>query len=182
MLQVRRACLNTLQILREKAQDSNITYLKNKNILPLFYYFLQDSSAEIREVAVNCLKKFGPQAELIFIEGLTKDKNPQIRSECAKGLGALGPQNLRALLFGLRDIEEPVRKATTLAIRSNFTTDSIVEEFKDKQNKVPALLCSIKEIIQLPFIMNEKTRSILEQVLVRFGEAPQSKKLEESNR
>lgn len=61
-------------------------------------------------MTVNCLKRFGPQAELIFIEGLTKDKNPLIRSECAKGLGALGPQNLRALLFGLRDVEEQVRK------------------------------------------------------------------------
>lgn len=36
------------------------------------------------------IRSFGPQAELIFIEGLTKDRNPVIRSECAKGLSSMG--------------------------------------------------------------------------------------------
>ena len=54
MLQVRKACLITLERLRSKAQDNNITYLKSKNILPLFYYFLQDSSQELRTVNLFC--------------------------------------------------------------------------------------------------------------------------------
>ena len=50
MLQVRRACLMTLEKLRAKAYNTNITYLKSRNILPLFYYFLQDTSNEIKTV------------------------------------------------------------------------------------------------------------------------------------
>ncbi len=61
-------------------------------------------------MALNSIISFGPQAELIFIEGLTKDKNILIRCECANGLGKMGVQNFRALLFGLRDINEQVRK------------------------------------------------------------------------
>jgi len=61
-------------------------------------------------MALEAIEGFGPQAELIFIEGITKDKNPLIRAESAKGLGRLGVQNFRILLFGLRDPEESVRK------------------------------------------------------------------------
>jgi len=50
MIDVRRACLQTLEILRNRALDSNITYLKSRNVLPLFYFFLQDTSNEIRAV------------------------------------------------------------------------------------------------------------------------------------
>ena len=57
MLQVRKACLATLEKLRVKAQNNNITYLKPKNILPLFYYFLQDGSNQIREVISTLLAK-----------------------------------------------------------------------------------------------------------------------------
>ena len=53
MLQVRKACLATLERLRVKAQSNNITYLKPKNILPLFYYFLQDHAYQIREVTLT---------------------------------------------------------------------------------------------------------------------------------
>lgn len=50
---VRKACLISLDHLRMKAQNSQITYLKSKNILPLFYHFLQDPSGEIREVIIK---------------------------------------------------------------------------------------------------------------------------------
>lgn len=98
MVQVRKSCLITLEKLRSKSQGNNITYLKSRNILPLFYFFLQDPSSEIRDVtsdkfsvivqmALQSIYSFGPQGELMLIEGLAKDKNPLIRSECAKGLG-----------------------------------------------------------------------------------------------
>ncbi|KAL4445474.1 hypothetical protein ABPG74_004548 [Tetrahymena malaccensis] len=170
MIEVRKACLQTLEILRNRAQDSNITYLKSRNILPLFYFFLQDSSPEIRQLALQSISSFGPQAELMFIEGLTKDKNPIIRQECAKGLGALGVQNFRALLFGLKDVNEGVRKSTALAIKSNFVAEQIIEEFSDKQNQRPALLCNIKDIFALQFYMDEDCKIILEQILQAFGE------------
>jgi len=50
MVQVRKACLLTLEKLRLKAHNNNITYLKSRNILPLFYYFLRDSDDELRAV------------------------------------------------------------------------------------------------------------------------------------
>ena len=38
-------------------------------------------------MALQSIYSFGPQGELMLIEGLAKDKNPTIRGECAKGLG-----------------------------------------------------------------------------------------------
>ncbi len=38
-------------------------------------------------MALESIYSFGPQGELMLIEGLAKDKNPVIRGECAKGLG-----------------------------------------------------------------------------------------------
>ena len=88
--------------------NNNITYLKPRHILPFFYYFLQDSSLKIRKMAMRSIFAFGPQGELIFIEGLTKDRSVVIRQQCAKGLSLYGPKSFRVLLFGLRDIEESV--------------------------------------------------------------------------
>ena len=66
MLQVRKACLMTLEKLRAKAHNTNITYLKSRNILPLFYYFLQDVSNEMK--AVNYFKHFDAN---LYKDGLT---------------------------------------------------------------------------------------------------------------
>lgn len=74
-------------------------------------------------MALQSIYSFGPQGELMLIEGLAKDKNSTIRAECAKGLGIFptdyfvanllkglyGPHTFRALIFGLRDPEENVR-------------------------------------------------------------------------
>lgn len=38
-------------------------------------------------MALESIYTFGPQGELMLIEGLAKDKNSTIRAECAKGLG-----------------------------------------------------------------------------------------------
>jgi hypothetical protein len=40
---------------------------------------------------------------------MTKGKN-NCKIQCAKGLGLRGVQNFRALLLGMRDINEKVRK------------------------------------------------------------------------
>lgn len=95
-----------------------MTYLKAKNILPLFYFFLEDPSQKLRDLAVDSILSFGSHAELIFIEGVTKSSNPVVRSECVKGLSQMGAQNFRAILFGLRDNDQRVRVATSNAILS----------------------------------------------------------------
>ncbi len=38
-------------------------------------------------MALQSIYLFGPQGELMLIEGLAKDKTPIIRAECARGLG-----------------------------------------------------------------------------------------------
>jgi len=68
----------------------------------------------------------------MFIEGLTKDENPQVRSICATGLGSYGPITIRTLLFGLHDPNPQVRKSTAKTIETNFTLDNISECFWDK--------------------------------------------------
>jgi len=39
----------------------------------------------------------------MFIEGISKDKNPNVRAECADGLGQIGVQTFRSLLLALHD-------------------------------------------------------------------------------
>jgi hypothetical protein len=57
-----------------------------------------------------CIKNFGAQGELLFIEGVTKDKNPNIRKECASGLGEIGATTFRTLLLALHDSDASVRE------------------------------------------------------------------------
>lgn len=66
----------------------------------------------------------------MFIEGLTKDKNPVIRMECAKGLAMMGVQTFRTLLFGLRDIDENVRKVTARVLYDRFSPEMIMEAYR----------------------------------------------------
>jgi len=40
-------------------------------------------------MALQSIYQFGPQGELMLIEGIAKDKNPIIRAECARGLGII---------------------------------------------------------------------------------------------
>lgn len=62
-----------------------------------------DKSAEVREVARLSIKNFGAHGELLFIEGVSKERNSQIRAECALGLGSIGVQTFRSLLLALHD-------------------------------------------------------------------------------
>ena len=63
------------------------TYLQPGNLLPFFYQCLRDKSQAVRECAIVCIKNFGAHGELMFIEGISKEHIPQIRAECASGLG-----------------------------------------------------------------------------------------------
>jgi hypothetical protein len=66
--------------------------------------------------------------------------------ESAKALCRMGVQNFRAIIFGLRDSDERVRKATAHAILNNFTKQQILEEFSRKDNQIPQLLCHLRDI------------------------------------
>ena len=83
---VRKSSLLSLDILHKKVPNDSVTYLKARHLLPFFYRCLSDKDAGVRASALLCIQNFGPQGELMFIEGLTKDRSWQIRSECAQGL------------------------------------------------------------------------------------------------
>jgi len=119
-------------------------------------------------MAVHSIFSFGPQGELLLIEGLTKDKNPVIRTECAKGLSIFGPHTFRALIFGLRDTEETVRTATANALRKTFSPQDVIHEFGEKHHQKPAIICAIKEILNLQYYYGKETRQFLEEILNYF--------------
>lgn len=70
----------------------------------------------------------------MFIEGLTKDKNPLIRCECANGLAQIGPSTFRTLLLSLHDSNPSVRDSASLAIIKNMTPEQVDEAFKSKDH------------------------------------------------
>jgi len=57
----------------------------------------------------------------MFIEGVTKEANPNIRVECAKGLGRIGPTTFRTLILALHDNHPAVKEAACTAILRNMT-------------------------------------------------------------
>ena len=104
--QIRKASVISLDILRKKSMSlqDQVTYLKAKNLLPFFYRCLTDKDKQVRNSALLGISNFGPQGELMFIEGVTKEQNTHIRIECAKGLGKIGPTTFRTLLLTIHDI------------------------------------------------------------------------------
>ena len=72
---VRKASLLSLDILHKKASHDEVTYLKSRHLLPFFYRCLNDKDRSVRRCALLCIQNFGPQGELMFIEGVTKDPN-----------------------------------------------------------------------------------------------------------
>ena len=118
--------LNSLRQKVEAKGGESISYFQTKNLLPFYYCFLDDSSQKIRSIAAESILSFGSQSELIFIEGMTKGQ-PLAKIECIRCLGKLGVQNFRALVLGLRDEDERVKKAASSTILGNFTCEDIVE-------------------------------------------------------
>ena len=68
----------------------------------------------------------------MLIEALTKDQNPVIRAQAARGLGLFGPCTFRSLLLGLHDSHSGVRKAAALSISKHFSMEAISDEFWEK--------------------------------------------------
>ena len=72
---IRKAAITSLDILRKKAQynTDQVTYLKAKSLLPFLYRSLTDKDKGVRASALLAIMNFGPQGELMFIEGVTKE-------------------------------------------------------------------------------------------------------------
>ena len=135
--EIRKAAITSLDILRKKAVNTTdqVTYLKAKSLLPFLYRALLDKDRSVRNCALLAISNFGPQGELMFIEGVTKEANSSIRIECAKGLGKIGPSTFRTLLLTLHDPQIAVKEAACLAILKNMTPESVYECFADKEHQ-----------------------------------------------
>ena len=90
----------------------------------------------------------------MFIEGVTKESNPVIRVQCAKGLGKIGSSTFRTLLLTLHDPNPAVKEAVCTAILKNTTPESVFQNFADKEHQRQSLLCSIQEVLMSDKIVN----------------------------
>jgi HEAT repeat protein len=124
-------------------------YLRARSLLPLLYEQLSDGSEEVRRNALELMLVFGSQAELLLVEGLTKDGSWAVRGECARGLARLGPHNFRALLFGLRDLDPRVRRLTAQAMLAFEGPDQVAGCFLEHTNQVPSILSNITDILSI---------------------------------
>ena len=140
---IRQNCLFSLRKLsnRLKQYNSSINisdnnkyiYLTEKNIIPLFYEKLKDKEFKIQKYAIDSLLEFGPKGELIFLEGLLKDKSPIVRLNCAIGLCLSGVHTFRTLINkGLFDSNKSVRLNIQRAILHFFSVENIIKFFEKK--------------------------------------------------
>ena len=117
----------------ESIENNNYIYLTEKNIIPIFYEKLKDKDFEIQKYAIDCILEFGPKGELVFIEGLLKDKSPMVRCNCAVGLCLFGVHTLRTLINkGLFDSNKSVRINIQGAIIHFFNYDDIINYYQEK--------------------------------------------------
>lgn len=114
-------------------------------MLPFYYCFLDDSSSKIRALAAKNILSFGAQAELLFIEGLTKGSS-QTKIECLRCLGKLGVQNFRAVVLGLRDTDERVRRVAGEVIVDCYEVREVLREFGGGSYSM-GLVCNLREVL-----------------------------------
>lgn len=73
--------------------------------------------------------------------------NSLTKMECIKALGVLGVQNFRAIVLGLRDEEEMVRRVACETIMSKFRVEEVLEEYGAKESRSVSLICNLKELV-----------------------------------
>ena len=141
---IRKNCLFSLRNLSNRlkkynpdinfSENDKYIYLTEKNIIPLFYEKLKDKEFKIQKYAIDCILEYGPKGELIFLEGLLKDKSPIVRLNCAIGLCLSGVHTFRTLINkGLFDNNKSVRTNIQGAILHFFNIDDIINFFKKKK-------------------------------------------------
>ena len=134
---------------RKEGTGSSSNCLQMKKMLPFYYLFLDDPSSRIRGLAAESILSFGPQAELLFIEGMTKG-TPLTKMSCIRCLGKLGVQNFRAVVLGLRDGDANVRRVAGETIVDCFTVEEIVEEFggTGRRGYSMGLVCNLRDVVE----------------------------------
>jgi HEAT repeat protein len=128
-------------------------------MLPFLYRCLTDKDKSVRTSAIQSIQNFGPQGELMFIEGLTKEPNEMIRAECARGLGRIGPTTFRTLLLGLHDRSYSVRDACSKSIVKHMTPESVVEVFQEREYQRQSLICSTQDVINSQYEIDKQISS-----------------------
>ena len=95
--------------------------------------FEKDKDINIQGYAINCIKSFGAEGELIFIEGFTKDSNYLARINCGLGLPDNGIHNMRTLLLVLQDKNKNMRNDIEKVIiwKCVYLRLLIISEMKD---------------------------------------------------
>ena len=165
---VRKACIFTIHELASRANES-ITYLKKKNIIPFYYEKLKDKDVNIQGYAINCLKSLGPEGELVFIEGFTKDNNYLTRINCGLGLADSGIQNMRTLLLGLQDKNKNVRNAIEKVLIVKMPISEVVNYFSN-EGQLNSLKITVKELLNKKNRLQTVTIGYLEKLLSSIEE------------
>ena len=176
---VRKACIFTIHELSERAQE-NITYLKKKNIIPFYYEKLKDKDINIQGFAINCIKSLGPEGELIFTEGFTKDSNYLTRINCGLGLADNGVQNMRTLLLGLQDKNKNVRNAIEKVIIVKMPINEVINYFSN-EDQLNSIRITVKEILNKKNNLQPTTVGYLEKLLIAIEEFEGSNSLNKRN-
>ena len=165
---VRKACIFTIHELASRANES-ITYLKKKNIIPFYYEKLKDKDVNIQGYAINCLKSLGPEGELVFIEGFTKDNNYLTRINCGLGLADSGIQNMRTLLLGLQDKNKNVRNAIEKVMIVKMPISEVINYFSN-EGQLNSLKITVKELLNKKNRLQTVTIGYLEKLLSSIEE------------
>ena len=182
MPSIRRDVILTLKSLADKAK-LQVTYLKPRMLLPLYFKFMKDPAREVRDAATEGIVSAGPQGQLTLIEAMTKDDNPLVRAQAIRGLGLVGASTFRSLLLGLHDPHPSVRKAASGAIHS-FRVDEINEHFWEKNSQRQSMKCAIREILKLPYPLSQSTSALLRElmeILEAEGRNEENESAKESN-
>ena len=176
---VRKACIFTIHELASRANES-ITYLKKKNLIPFYYDKLKDKDLNIQGYAINCLKSLGPEGELVFIEGFTKDNNYLTRINCGLGLADSGIQNMRTLLLGLQDKNKNVRNAIEKVMIVKMPISEVVNYFS-YEGQLNSLKITVKELLNKKNQLQTVTVGYLEKLLSSIEECEDNNNINNEN-
>ncbi len=154
-----------------KSSNRNIIHLNENNLIPFYYENLNDKDKEIQKFCINSLKNFGAKGELIFIEGLMKDKNYIVRANCGIGLCECGVHTLRTLISrGMFDQNENVRNTIEKNILRKFKVENVIQYYL-KNNQLGSLKICLEEFIEKnPNFINQNFGNFCEKIINEANE------------
>ena len=134
----------------------------------------------IQGYAINCLKSLGPEGELVFIEGFTKDNNYLTRINCGLGLADSGIQNMRTLLLGLQDKNKNVRNAIEKVMIVKMPISEVVNYFS-YEGQLNSLKITVKELLNKKNQLQTVTVGYLEKLLSSIEECEDNNNINNEN-